>query len=84
LVTSQPFHAPHHTISDVGLIGGGHGPMPGEVALAHNGVRFLDARPELRRHVLEVLRQPLEESIAKVQSPVRRRSRGAGGVRGTP
>jgi magnesium chelatase family protein len=59
LVTSRPFRAPHHPISDVGLIGGGHMPMPGEVSLAHNSVRFLDELLKCRHHVLEVLRQPL-------------------------
>jgi magnesium chelatase family protein len=65
-VTTSPCRAPHHTFSDAGLIGGGQVPLPGDVSLAHHGVLFVEELPEFRRHVLEVLRQPLEDGVMTI------------------
>ena len=66
LISVRPFRSPHHTISDIALVGGGAYPQPGEISMAHNGVLFLDELPEFKRTVLEVLSQPMEDRVVTI------------------
>ncbi len=66
LIRQRPFRAPHYTISNAGLVGGGHFPKPGEVSLSHRGVLFLDELPEFGHNLLETLRQPLEDKVVTI------------------